>query len=264
MNKISQNTKGSSYGWALNVAIVGALVYSRAAISSWFTDVAMIRGYWALISFVAYPWFILLGALLYSQNADDSRRIRYAGIAAAVLSVAYILSGCIPLKDPHDFVNNDFTSIPVCVILPIAYLSIGAYYFAKKKDNQFTWQNAITTVAAFVVYLVCQYYLYGWTTRHLAFPLYVYALMKICSFVGMTVVSISIVDACRCDFAMKPISLKWVRIVLIVLCAYIWLRYSAIGHWRSNAAFSIFRLVNPLVCGIIAICVAGVKKYSRN
>ena len=33
MNKISQNTKGSSYGWALNVAIVGALVYSRAAIS---------------------------------------------------------------------------------------------------------------------------------------------------------------------------------------------------------------------------------------
>lgn len=56
-------------------------------------------------------------ALLYCQNADDSRRIRYAGIVAAVLSVAYILSGCIPLKDSHDFVNNDFTIIPVFVIL---------------------------------------------------------------------------------------------------------------------------------------------------
>lgn len=261
---MSQNTKGSSYGWALNVAIVGALVYSRAAISSWFTDVAMIRGYWALVSFVAYPWFILLGALLYSQNADDSRIIRYAGIAAAVLSVAYILSGCITLKDPHDFVNNDFTSIPACVLLPLACLCIGGYYFAKKKDVPFTWQNAITAIVAFIVYLVCQYYLYGWTTRFLGLPLYVYALLKICSFVGMTVVSLNVVDACRSDFAMKLISVKWVRIVLIVLCAYVWLRYSATGFWRSNVVFSLFRLVNPLVCGIISIFVAGVKKYSRN
>ena len=244
------------------MAIVGAILYFVSGIHFGYAGQHMFRGAWALRPFVIDSWYMLMGAMFTELHPSDEKRTRISGIIAAVLMAVYVVWYALPTGVQVNNLYSELLLLPNYTIYPIALAVIGYWWEASGKMSLKSIQSVAVIILSLAVYLVCEYFLWGWTARDLVLPVWLYSVMRGLKVIGITVVSLGILDCCRSDFAMKITRIKWLRIVLIVICAYVWLGYTFTANWRWPG-YAICRSINPLTIGIVYFCYTCIRKLFR-
>lgn len=254
--------KRSLYNWGLNVAIVGALLYFVSGLYYGYAGHYPFRGSWALRPFVIDPWYMLMGAMFAELKPADEKKTRISGIIAVVLMAVYVVWYALPTGYQTNYVYSELLLLPNYTIYPITLAVIGHWWKASSKICLKSIQGVAVIILSLAVYLICEYFLWGWTARDLELPIWLYSIMRVLKVIGITVVSLGILDFCRTDFALKAIGIKWLRIVLIVICSYLWLAYTLSANWHWPG-YAICRLINPLTIGIGYLFYVWVSKHLK-
>lgn len=254
--------KSELYKWSLNVAIVGAILYFVSGIYFGYAGHDMFRGAWALRPFVIDPWYMLMGAMFTELNPADEKRTRISGIIAAVLMAVYVVWYALPTGAQINYVYSELLLLPNYTVYPFALAVIGYWREASGKMRLKSIQSVAVIILSLSVYLVCEYFLWGWTARDLGLPGWLYSVMRGLKVIGITVGSLGILDYCMSEFALRITGVKWLRIVLIVICAYIWLRYTFSANWRWPG-YAICRSINPVTVGISYLMYRSSCKLSK-
>ena len=255
-------SKTELYRWSLNVAIVGAILYFVSGTYFGYAGQHMFRGSWALRPFVIDSWYMLMGAMFTGLNPADEKRTRISGIIAAVLMAVYVVWYALPTGVQVNYVYSELLLLPNYTIYPIALAVIGYWWEASGKISLKSIHSVAVVILSLAVYLVCEYFLWGWTARDLGLPVWLYSVMRGLKVIGITVVSLGILDYCRSEFALRITGVKWLRIVLIVICTYIWLGYTFTANWRWPG-YAICRSINPLTVGISYLMYRGACKLCK-
>lgn len=254
--------KTELYRWSLNVAIVGAVLYFVSGTYFGYAGQHMFRGAWALHPFVIIPWYMMIGAMLAARRPADEKRTRISGIIAALLISAFTIWYSWPVGSMINYVQQELIAMPNYTLFPIACVMIGYWWKAFNKMSLISIGGAAFIVFSFAVHLGCEYLLWGWTARDLDIPVWTNNIISVLAVCSEIVVSLGILDYCRSDFAMKITGIKWLRVVLIVICAYIWLGYTFTANWRWPG-YAICRSINPLTVGITYLMYRGLFKLSK-
>ena len=242
--------KSELYKWSLNVAIVGAILYFVSGLYFGYAGHDMFRGAWALHPFVISPWYMMIGAMLAARRPAEEKRKRVSGFVAAILIAAFTIWYSWPVGLMINYVQQELLATPNFTLYPIACAMIGYWWKAYDKMRFISVDGAAVILFSLAVHLGCEYLLWGWTARDLDIPIWTNTIIRVLAVCSEIVVSLGILDYCRSDFAMRITSVKWLRIVLIVICAYIWLGYTFTANWRWPG-YAICRSINPLTIGLV-------------
>lgn len=242
-------SKKELFRWSLNVAIVGAILYFVSGLYFGYAGQHMFRGAWALHPFVISPWYMMIGAMLAARRPADEKRTRISGIIAALLISAFTIWYSWPVGSMINYVQQELIAMPNYTLFPIACVMIGYWWKSYDRIGLISIGGAASIVFSFAVHLGCEYLLWGWTARNLDIPVWTNTIIRVLAVCSEVVVSLGILDYCRSEFAMRITGVKWLRVVLIVICAYIWLGYTFSANWRWPG-YAICRSINPLTVGI--------------
>lgn len=258
--------KTELYRWSLNVAIVGAILYFVSGIYFWYAGQHMFRGAWALRPFIITPWYMMIGAMLAARRPAEEKRTRVSGIVAALFISAFTIWYSWPIGSMIKYVPAKLLVVPNYTLFPIGCVMIGYWWKSYDKIRLISIGGAAVIFCSFAVYLGCEYLLRGWTARNLDIPVWTRSIISVLAVSSEVIVSLGILDYCRSDFAMKITGVKWLRVMLIVICAYIWLEYTFTANWIWPE-YAICRSINPLTISIVYLCytcVGNLFRRSRN
>lgn len=242
--------KSELYKWSLNVAIVGAILYYVSGVYFGYAGHHLFRGAWALRPFIITPWYMMIGAILAELRPDDEKRTRLSGIIAVLFIAAFTIWYSWPVGSMLNYVQQELIAVPNYTLYPIACVMIGYWWKAYDKMRFISVDGAAVILFSLAVHLGCEYILWGWTARNLGFTVWVYVIVRVFAVCSEIIVSLGILDYCRCDFAMKITGTKWIRNLLIIICTYLWLRYTFATNWRW-LGYTICRSINPLTIGLV-------------
>lgn len=258
MNKIEL------YRWSLNVAIIGAILYFVSGLYYGYTGQHMFRGAWALHPFVITPWYMMIGAMLAELRPADEKKTTISGIIAALLTVSFTIWYSRPVGAMLNFVQQELIAMPNYTLFPIVCFMIGYWWKSYDKVHLVSFCGTAIIVFSFALHIGCEYLLWGWTARNLDISVLAHSFISALAFCTKTIVSLGILDYCRSEFAMKITEAKWLRIMLIMICVYIWLGYTFSAYWRWSG-FAACRITNPLTIGIVYLCyTCGRKLFKRS
>lgn len=254
--------KTELYRWSLNVAIVGAILYFVSGIYFWYAGQHMFRGAWALRPFIITPWYMMIGAMLAARRPAEKKRTRVSGIVAALFLSAFTIWYCWPIESIIHYEPTILIDMPNYTLFLIACVMIGYCWKSYDKIRLISIEGAAVIIFSFAIYLGYEYLLRGWTARNLDIPVWTSTIIRVPAVSSEVIVSLGILDYCRSDFAMKITGVKWLRVVLIVICAYVWLKYTLAANWIWPG-YAIRRSINPLTISIVYLCYTYAGKHFR-
>ena len=145
--------------------------------------------------------------------------------------------------------------ITPCFQLLVSWLDIGG-----NLTTRYAWSQSVVQHSLFS-HLLCISAV-NTSCGDLDIPVWTNTIIRVLAVSSEVIASLGILDYCRSEFALRITGVKWLRIVLIVICAYIWLGYTFTANWRWPG-YAICRSINPLTIGIVYFCFTCVRKIVR-